>query len=303
MPAHVYIRVGRYADAIERNVHALHADEPHIAEMPADGVYRLALHPHNAHFLAFAAAMIGRSAQALDAARQTRAKTDTAMLRAPGLGALQHYYMMPLLFSVRFGRWDEVLAEPEPAADLPYPRALRHYARAMARVAKGDVAAAEQELGELRRLRADKRLEAVTIWDLNASSTILDIALASVEGELAAARRDWPSAVAALRRAVAVEDSLTYDEPPPWHLPTRQRLGATLLRIGRGSDAEAAFRQDLDRHPENGWSLAGLAASLRAQGRRAEAARVDARFRRAWSTADVPRPEPALGTSDDRSGN
>ncbi|HKH93315.1 MAG TPA: hypothetical protein VKA54_16035 [Gemmatimonadaceae bacterium] len=303
MPAHVYIRVGRYADAIERNVHALHADEPHIAEMPADGVYRLALHPHNAHFLSFAAAMIGRSAQALEAARQTRAKTDTAMLRAAGLGALQHYYMMPLLFSVRFGRWDEVLAEPEPAADLPYPRALRHYARALARAAKGDVAEAERELVELRRLRADERLKTVTIWDLNASSAILDIALASVEGELAAARRDWPSAVAALRRAVAVEDSFTYDEPPPWHLPTRQQLGFTLLRAGRASAAEAAFRQDLERHPENGWSLAGLAASLRAQGRTGEATRVDARFRRAWATADVQRPQLTLGTSGNQGDN
>src|SRR5919112_1700083 len=203
MPGHVYIRVGRYADAIERNVHALHADEPHLAEMPADGAYRLALHPHNAHFLSFAASMIGRSAQALEAARQTRAKTDTAMLRTAGLGALQHYYMMPLMFSARFGRWDEVLAEPEPAEDLPYPRALRHYARALAHVAKGDAAAAERELVALRRLRGDERLKAVTIWDLNSSSAVLDIALSSAESEVAAARRDWPSAVAALRRAMA----------------------------------------------------------------------------------------------------
>ena len=300
MPAHVYIRVGRYADAIERNVHALHADAPHLAEMPADGVYRLALHPHNAHFLSFAASMIGRSAQALDAAAQTRAKTDTAMLRAPGLGALQHYYMLPVLASVRFGRWDAVLAEPEPAADLPYARALRHYARAMARIAGGDVAAGDSELASLRRLRADERVKAVTIWDLNSGASLLDIAQASVEGELAAARSEWSVAIAALRRAVATEDALTYDEPPPWHLPTRQQLGGVLLRAGRSAEAEAAFRQDLERHPENGWSLAGLAASLRAQGRGAEADRVDARFRRAWATADVPAPAFLVGTSSAR---
>jgi tetratricopeptide (TPR) repeat protein len=290
MPAHVYIRVGRYADAIERNVHALHADEPHLAEMPADGVYRLALHPHNAHFLFFAASMIGRSSQALDAARQTRAKTDTAMLRTPGLGALQHYHAMPLLANVRFGRWAAVLAEPEPAEDLPYQRALRHYARALAHLGGGDAGAAETELAALRRTSADERVKAVTIWDLNPASALLDIAQATVEGELAAARRDWPAAVAALRRAVSVEDALTYDEPPPWHVPTRQQLGAVLLRAGRAADAEAVFRQDLERHPENGWSLAGLAASLRAQGKSAEAARADARFQRAWSTADVPAP-------------
>jgi hypothetical protein len=291
MPAHVYIRVGRYADAIERNVHALHADEPHIAEMPADGVYRLALHPHNAHFLSFAASMIGRSAQALDAAAQTRAKTDTAMLRAPGLGALQHYYMMPLLANVRFGRWEAVLAEPEPAEDLPYPRALRHYARGLARIASGDLAAGESELASLRRLRTDARLKAVTIWDLNSGSSLLDIARASAEGELAAARSDWTPAIAAMRRAVATNDALTYDEPPPWYLSPRQQLGAVLLRAGRPAEAERVFREDLVRHPENGWSLAGLAASLRASGRLAEAARVDSRFRRAWATADVPPPE------------
>lgn len=300
MPAHVYIRVGRYADAIERNVHALHADEPHIAEMPADGVYRLALHPHNAHFLSFAASMIGRSAQALEAAARTRAKTDTAMLRAPGLGALQHYYMMPLLASVRFGRWDAVLAEPEPAEDLPYPRALRHYARAMARIAGGDPAGGESELAALRRLRADERVKTVTIWDLNSGANLLDIAQASVEGELAAARSDWGAAEAASRRAVAIEDALTYDEPPPWHLPTRQQLGSVLLRAGRAAGAEQAFREDLERHPENGWSLAGLAGSLRAQGKSAEAARVEARFRRAWATADVPPPSFVVRTSSVR---
>ena len=290
MPAHVYIRVGRYADAIERNVHALHADEPHLAEMPADGAYRLALHPHNAHFLSFAASMIGRSAQATEAAAQTRAKTDTAMLRVPGLGALQHYYMMPLLANVRFGRWDAVLAEPELADDLPYPRALRHYARALARVATGDLTAADSELASLRRLRGDERLKGVTIWDLNTGTALLDIAQASVEGELAAARSDWSAAVAALRRAVVTEDALTYDEPPPWHLPARQQLGAVLLRAGRPAEAETAFREDLVRHPENGWSLAGLASSLRAQGKVTEAARVQKRFDRAWSTADVPSP-------------
>jgi len=300
MPAHVYIRVGRYADAIERNVHALHADEPHIAEMPADGVYRLALHPHNAHFLSFAASMIGRSAQALDAAAQTRAKTDTAMLRAPGLGALQHYYMMPLLANVRFGRWDAVLAEPEPAEDLPYPRALRHYARALARVASGDFTAAESELASLRRLRADERLKTVTIWDLNSGSSMLDIAQASVEGELAAARSDWGPAIAALRRAVATNDALTYDEPPPWYLSPRQQLGAVYLRAGQAAAAEQVFREDLVRHPENGWSLAGLASSLRARGQLAEAGRVDTRFQRAWSTADVPPPAMSVRSTSAR---
>jgi len=222
------------------------------------------------------------------------------MLRAPGLGALQHYYMLPLLANVRFGRWDAVLAEPDVAEDLPYPRALRHYARALARIAKGDASAAELELASLRRLRADERLKAVTIWDLNTSTSLLDIAQATVEGELAAARSDWTASIAAMRRAVATEDALTYDEPPPWHLPARQQLGVVLLRAGRAVEAERVFRQDLVRHPENGWSLAGLAGSLRARGRVAEAGRVQERFRRAWATADVPPPSLEIRTSSAR---
>jgi Flp pilus assembly protein TadD len=193
-----------------------------------------------------------------------------------------------------------VLAEPEPAEDLPYPRALWHYGRALARIASGDVSAGESEVASLRRLRTDERLKAVTIWDLNSGSSMLDIAQASVEGELAAARGDWTSAVAALRRAVSTNDALTYDEPPPWYLSPRQQLGTTLLRAGRAAEAERVFREDLVRHPENGWSLAGLASSLRARGKLAEAGRVDTRFRRAWSTADVPPPAMSVRSASAR---
>ena len=291
MPAHIYLRVGRYADAITRNEHALHADAPHLAEMPADGVYRLALHPHNAHFLTFAAAMIGRSAQALESARAARALTDTTMLRAPGFGALQHYRMLPLLTMVRFARWEDVLAEPDAPEHLPYERALRHFARAHAFAARQDTVRAGAELGALHRLRGDPRIAAVTIWDLNSAARLLEMAEASAAGAVAAARGDWARAVTSLRRGVVMEDSLTYDEPPPWHLPMREQLGWALLRAGRPAEAESAFLGDLERHPENGWSLAGLARSLTAQGDRAGAAAATVRFGRAWSTADVPAPE------------
>ena len=297
MPAHIYIRVGRYADAIDRNVHALHADAKHIDDMAPDGVYRLALHPHNGHFLSFAAAMIGRSAQAMEAARLTRAKTDTAMLRAAGFGALQHYYMLPLFTMVRFGQWDAVLAEPEPAEDLIYPRALRHYARARAYTAQRALGAAEREVASLRALRADPRLLGVTIWDLNPMSALVDIGLDIASGDLASARGDKVTAIARLQAAVEKEDALTYDEPPPWHVPARQELGALLLRAGRAAAAEAVYRRDLKRHPGNGWSLYGLAASLDAQGRRAAAAEARRRFQRSWSTADIELP---VGSAADK---
>jgi pimeloyl-ACP methyl ester carboxylesterase/predicted Zn-dependent protease len=287
MPAHIYIRVGRYADAIERNVHALHADAAYLPDMAADGVYRLALHPHNGHFLSFAAAMIGRSAQAMESALLTKSKVDQTMMRAPGLGALQHYYMLPVFTMVRFGMWDSVLAVQEEPEDLPYPRAIRHWARALAFAAKKDVAQADGELSALRRVRADPRLSTVTIWDLNSSTVLLDIAIAVATGEIALARGDAAAAVRSFRRGVQIEDALTYDEPPPWHQPVRQQLGKALLAAGRPAEAEAAFRRDLERHPENGWSLHGLATALSARGRTAEAEAVRERFEKAWAGADV----------------
>jgi pimeloyl-ACP methyl ester carboxylesterase/tetratricopeptide (TPR) repeat protein len=287
MPGHIYIRVGRYADAIERNVHALHADEERIQDMAPDGVYRLGLHPHNGHFLSFAATMIGRSAQALEAAQLTRSKVDTVMMRQPGLGALQHYYMLPTLTRVRFAKWDEVLAEPEVAKDLPYPAAVRHYARALAFTARRDLSAAERELAELRKLRADPRVATVTIWDLNPVTTLLDIAAEAVSAEVAVARGQVDVAIRHLQKGIELEDGLTYDEPPVWHLPVRQQLGVVLLAAGRAVEAEKAYREDLDRHPENGWSLYGLASALEAQGKTQEAAQVRQRFEKVWSGADV----------------
>ncbi|HJU65767.1 MAG TPA: alpha/beta hydrolase, partial [Gemmatimonadaceae bacterium] len=287
MPGHIYIRVGRYADAIERNVHALHADEERIQDMAPDGVYRLALHPHNAHFLSFAASMIGRSAQALEAAQLTRAKVDTMMMRQPGLGALQHYYMLPTLTRVRFGEWDEILAEPAVAEDLPYPAAVRHYARALAFTAKKDLAAAEREVAEVRKLRADPRVATVTVWDLNPVTTLLDISIETVLAEIATERGDYDAAIRHLRKAAELEDGLAYDEPPVWHLPVRQQMGVVLLAARRAAEAERAYREDLERHPENGWSLYGLTTALEAQGKKQEAAQVRARFEKVWSGADV----------------
>ncbi|MFW6078344.1 MAG: hypothetical protein ACODAE_01905 [Gemmatimonadota bacterium] len=116
---------------------------------------------------------------------------------------------------------------------------------------------------------------------------LLDIAIATTEGEIAAAAGDYDTALRHLLRGVESEDGLTYDEPPPWGLPVRQQLGAVLLAADRPAEAEAAYRRDLDRHPENGWSLHGLEVALRRQGRNAEADEVAARFAEAWASADV----------------
>ena len=259
MPAHIYIRVGRYVDAIERNVHALHADEQHIADLAPDGAYRLGYYPHNSHFLWFAATMAGREQTAVEAAIKTRDLTPADMIRTPGLGALQHYRMTPLFAYVRFNRWDDVLRESAPPSDVPYMMGIWHYARATAFANTKQWGNAEAELAALRAQRQSPALEGMNIWGFNAGAAVLDIAMEVVQAEIARTRGNLQAAIEHYRKGVALEDALTYDEPPTWHLPVRQQLGATLLTAGDATGAEAAFKQDLERHPQNHWALAGLA--------------------------------------------
>ncbi len=287
MPAHVYIRVGRYAEAVERNVHATHADEAIMKDMAPDGIYRVGYYPHNYHFLAFAAGMAGMSEQAISAAQHTTQAVDTSLMRRPEMTTLQQYRAVPYWMLVRFGRWQDVLAQPAPAADLAYVGALYHYARAVALARTGRVPDAEAELRQLRTAKADSSIRGVRVWGINEMNALLEIADNVAAGEIAAARKDTPEAIARLRVAVQQEDALTYDEPPTWMNPVRPDLGAVLLAAGRAADAEKVYREDLDKFAENGWSLFGLAQALEAQGKKAEAAAVRERFTKAWSKSDV----------------
>jgi tetratricopeptide (TPR) repeat protein len=287
MPAHVYVRVGRYVDAITANEHAIHADEQYIADRRPEGLYPLAYYPHNYHFLAFAAQMAGQSGTALAAARAVASKVDLVAMRQPGLETLQHFYVTPYRVMVRFGRWDEMLAEPAPPSDLAYAAGVYHWARGLALVRRGDVPGARAELALLERAAADSAVTKLLIWNINSAAAILRIADHMLAGEIAGAAGDGNRAVAELREAVGLEDALTYDEPPTWELPARHYLGAALLAKDEPGEAERAYRNDLKRFPENGWSLWGLAEALQVQGKGAAAAAVRTRFQTAWRTADV----------------
>lgn len=287
MPSHIYIRVGRYADAVAINEHAAHADETWIRDQrPGPGFYLAAYYPHNYDFLAFAASMLGRSAQTIEAADRNAAAVPRDLLGAPGYTLLQHLLTKRLQARVRFSKWDELLAEPKPADTLPHAIGIWHYARGRALAAQGDVAGATTELEALRALAGDPVLSPQRM-EYNTSGAVLGVAVEVLAGFVAQAAGDPATAVTHLEEAVRREDALTYGEPPEWTVPPRQDLGAALLTAGRPRDAERAFREDLAKFPENGWSLRGLAEALRASGRAAEAAEVEARFRKAWETADV----------------
>lgn len=286
MPSHIYIRVGRYADAVAINEHAAHADETWIRDQrPGPGFYLAAYYPHNYDFLAFAASMLGRKAQTFEAADRDAVAVPRELLGAAGYTLLQHHLTKRLQARVRFAAWAELLAEPKPADTLRHAVGMWHYARGRALAATGKVAEATAQLQALRALAADSTLSAQRM-EYNTSGAVLAIAAEVLAGFVAQASGDVAAAVANLETAVRLEDALTYGEPPEWTVPPRQDLGAVLLVAGRPRDAERAFREDLAKFPENGWSLRGLAAALRAQGKAAEAADVESRFQKAWATAD-----------------
>ena len=287
MPAHIYIRTGRYHDGSEANERAIESDDAYITQCRSQDIYPLAYHPHNWHFLWATASFEGRSKRAIEAARTLTTKVSQPMMREAGYGTLQHYYIIPMYALVKFGKWNEILNAPAPPEDLLYPTGVWHFARGMAYTRTGQLEEAAKELEILQTLAADTTLLHVTIWDINTTASLIQIAREVLSGELAAKHRKFDDAISHLQKAVEMEDNLTYDEPPPWHSPVRQNLGAVLLEAGHAPEAEKIYREDLKKYPENGWSLFGLQQSLLAQGKTKEAAEAKTRFEKAWVNADV----------------
>ncbi|SDW64827.1 hypothetical protein [Thiocapsa roseopersicina] len=288
MPGHIYIRVGRYEEAVLANEKAIAADDAYIAQCHAQGLYPVAYMPHNHHFLAAAASFIGQSRKALDAARHTQAHQDQELMREAGYATLQHYWALPYFVMVRFGRWDDVLAEPQPAEDLIYPTGIWHYAWGLALARTHDLAGAKSSLSALASIADDPEMEATRIWETNSMAQVLTIAREVLAGEIAleeGGRLD--AAIEHFETAVRLEDALTYVEPSDWYVPARQNLGAALLAANRPADAEAVYRKDLEIYPHNGWSLAGLEQSLLAQGKSLDAQSVALELARVWAGADV----------------
>jgi tetratricopeptide (TPR) repeat protein len=283
MPAHIYLRVGRYADAAEANVRAIAADEDYLAQCQAQGLYPVSYYPHNLHFLWAAATFEGRSAVAIAAARQVAAKVPHH--HAGALAWTADFPVTPWLAYVRFGRWQDMLTEPRPPATEPYATGIWHYGRALAFVARGQAVRGGEELTALTRLQTHNAF-ATTLKDLPLL-TNLKIASLVVQGELESRAGRHGEAVRFLREATDLEAGIAYNEPPVWHQPPRQVLGAILLDAGRAPEAEQEYRKDLERFRENGWSLFGLWQSLVAQQKTAEAQQVRARFDRAWTRADI----------------
>jgi tetratricopeptide (TPR) repeat protein len=283
MPAHVYMRVGRYADAAEANRRAITADERYIARQNGDGVYPQMYYPHNIHFLWSAASMEGRSAEAIAAASKLTAQITPDALRQ--MPMLELFAPTTLFALARFGRWNELLAVPAPGEEFQVYSGMWHYTRGLALAATGKVDEAGREQARVAKLAKAVAADRV-IGDNQPAKRHLELAAVELAGEIAARRGRTDEAVKELQEAVRLEDQLPYTEPPAWWRPTRHVLGAVLLEGGRPVEAEAVYREDLRCNPENGWSLLGLSLSLRDRDP-AAAGSADARFRMAWARADM----------------
>jgi tetratricopeptide (TPR) repeat protein len=284
MPSHIYWRVGRYADAVSANMAAVKADRAYLRTAQGSPIYRGLYYPHNIDFIWQSAAMQGRAADTLKAARELAAAAPAEMVTA--MPDMETAPMAPLMSLARFGKWDDVLREPAPPKEWRYSTGLWHYARGLAFNARGQASEARAELAALESGLQAMPAERTVAFFFRARN-LLQLAANVLAGEIAAKAGDYATAERLLRAAVAEQDTHWFTEPPPWYFPVRHALGAVLVQAGRAPAAEQIYREDLVRNPGNGWALFGLAQASRAQGKTDAAQQSEVRFRKAFAKADV----------------
>lgn len=284
MPGHIFLQTGDFELAAKTNVDAAAADKAFVDRTGATGVYPLMYWTHNVHFVSYARAQQGRYAEAKEAAMQMVRQTGDADLQ---MQMLEAFLLYPLVTDLRFHRWDDILATPRPRSERKLLGAFWQYARGMAFAGKGDLQQAAAARNELESQRSALDAEVMFLGN-NKGADVLALAAATLDAQMAWSRGDKEKSISEWRRAIDLESTIQYDEPPAWHYPIRQSLGAVLLRSGQAADAEAVFREALAKRPRDGRLLYGLWQSLVAQKRDSEAALVEHQFKAAWKDATVP---------------
>jgi tetratricopeptide (TPR) repeat protein len=284
MPSHIYARTGDFSQAVERNAKAAQVDKAYAEEANRTGtLYDLMYHSHNEHFLAMAACMEGRYAEAKKAADALAARL---MPHAKMMPMLDQFFMTPLWVDARFSKWDAILARPEPAAELPETHLIWRYTRVLAYAMQHDTAKAAAEFAAFEKEEA--AVPAEVPFGLQSSSKVVHaVAREVLAARLADAQGKPEDAIKHWQAAVEAQDKLAYDEPADWYYPVRESLGAAFMKIAKPYDAEMAFREDLRRNSRNPRSLFGLREALAAQHSNTDAAWVDRQFKESWKNADV----------------
>ena len=282
MPSHIYLRTGDHDVAVKSNDLAIVADRRYLQKSGATGVYPLMYYNHNIHMLAAAHAGAGNFAGAVKAAKELETNVRPNLKAMPMLEMFMPYHLVTLM---RFQKWDEVLAYPQPDAELKVTNAFWRLARGLANNEKGKSKEAESELNAL--LALVRTIPSDAGIGNSSAHGVMKVASELLSGEIAFATGDRKAALDAIRRAVAAEDLVNYNEPPDWHLPTREWLGRALMRSGEYVEAEAVFRKEIERNPKNGRALFGLSEALAKQGKETSAALVRKEFAAAWRGADT----------------
>jgi Flp pilus assembly protein TadD len=281
MPGHIYLQTGDFELAAKANVIASDADKAFVQRTGATGVYPLMYWTHNIHFISYARAQQGRYEDAKQSALDMVRNVGDADME---MQMLEAFHLYPLIADLRFHRWDEILATPAPKPERKLLHAFWLYAKAMAHARKGDMKAATATRAEFESRR--KAIPADSLYLINnKSSDFLALAAATLDAEFAWARGEKEKSIEEWRRSVTLESTIQYDEPPAWHYPIRQSLGAALLRTGNAAEAEKVFREAIAKRPRDGRLLFGLWQSLLAQKRDNEAKFVEQQFRTAWKDA------------------
>jgi tetratricopeptide (TPR) repeat protein len=279
MPAHIYYRVGQYRRSLDLNKRAVAVDEKYFQGSPSDPLYKSAYYPHNIHFVMVSSQMGGDGATAVEAARKLDAAVPAEL--ATQFQIMEPVKAAPFTTQLTFADPDAVLAMPVPDERLVLVRAMRHYARATALARKNDLAAARAETAAIAALAEKSDFKPYDPWGVPAKA-IVETARLVGEGRIADAAGDLEAAAKAYEAAIAIEDTLSYTEPPYWYYPVRQSLGGVRLRQGRLDDAESALRDSLQRVRNNGWALAGLAEVYKRKGDTKGEAAARRAYARAW---------------------
>jgi len=287
MPAHIYIRTGDYEAAVKTNQKAALADQSYLAASGAQGIYPMMYYSHNLHFIAMCAAMNGNYAESKRGAQMLAANVGPHVKDMPALGG---FMTVPLAVEVRFHKWNEILKAPQPDASMQAAAVFWHFARGVALAATGKTEDAEAQHKIVAEAEEKTPPDAVFQMPINnKTKDILKIAENVLGARISLAKNDMDGTVNQLRAAVAIQDSLKYDEPQDWFYPVRESLGAVLLKIGDDAGAEDVFRADLNRNPRNPRSLFGLEQALKAQDKAYDAGFVKKQFDASWKGATTPK--------------
>jgi tetratricopeptide (TPR) repeat protein len=285
MPSHVYIRTGDYDAAVKTNEDAAAVDRAYIRATGVQGIYPMMYYSHNLHFIAMCASMNGNYAEA-------RKNADLLVVNvAPhvkDMPPLEGFMTIPMAVDLRFHKWNEILAMPQPDPAMKITTGFWHFSRGMALAGTGKLNEAEAEYKIVSEAEQNTPPDVVFSAPINnKAKDIMKISEDVLGAKIAMARKDYPQAVSLLTAAVAIQDTLKYGEPPDWFFPVRESLGGALLINGDAAGSEKVFRADLDRNPRNPRSLFGLQQALKAQNRTYDAGFVEAEFHHSWTGGEV----------------